>query len=79
MNRMPTKTKREKLLSAARREQSRLKSAPQNTTISEETIIRKSFAEDLKKSIFIIAFILTLEILLYFASMSNYVSHFLRF
>lgn len=38
----------------------------------EETVIRKSFFQDLKKSLVLIGLIITLEIIFYFVSIKNY-------
>ncbi|QQG44631.1 MAG: hypothetical protein HYW86_01835 [Candidatus Roizmanbacteria bacterium] len=45
----------------------------------EEIKIKRYFLQDFKKSLLIIGLIFSLEIILYFASMSNYVSELLKF
>jgi hypothetical protein len=45
-------------------------------TLAEQTS-KSYFLRDFKKSLMVIAIIFTLEIILYFASMSNYVSKFI--
>lgn len=45
---------------------------------SRDLALKKNFVADLKRSMFIIVFIFTLEIIVYFVSMSTYVSEFIR-
>lgn len=86
---MPKKTKEAKIISESRRKIKLLK--PTVTGLQtektdheyhlskEENNIKNNFIKDFKKSLLIIIFIFTLEIILYFVSMSTYVSDLLRF
>lgn len=71
---MPKKTKEAKIISGSRKKIER-----EYHLSTEENKIKNNFIKDFKKSLLIIIFIFTLEIILYFVSMSTYVSDLLRF
>lgn len=71
---MPKKTKKAKIIA-----ESRKKIDHEYHLSKEENNIKNNFIKDFKKSLLIIIFIFTLEIILYFVSMSTYVSNLLRF
>jgi len=80
---MPKKTRRQKVLSKERRIKFLLKQTPQQDEILKEKVVGTTkidpvtsdvsyFTSDLKRSLFFIAIVITLEIIVYFGTINRY-------
>lgn len=73
---MPQKTRREKQAAAARRQRHN----PDSPTLRTQTTdLKIHFLKDLRKSLFLVASIIALEIAVYFGTMNSYLANIFKF